>query len=251
MATYAVGDIHGRYDVLKSLIDKLNLTPDDHVVFLGDYVDRGPDWFSVIKFIDDLKKVCKVTALLGNHELMMMDCIQRLIQLKDSKDRDRDRGIIDNWMLNGGDVTLAGFRKLSNEDKQFAIKFLYDLQVDITIDANGDSYTLCHALPGDVGATKFDAVWGRLEFDHEDNIYYEANIDTNTLMDKYANKIIIHGHTPVMAYTAPNTDLKPVLYKIRDVKFIDIDLGCAYIGKTPKANLCAFRLDDEEEFYAI
>jgi serine/threonine protein phosphatase 1 len=40
---YAVGDIHGESEMLSDLLAKLPLAPGDRVVFVGDYVDRGPD----------------------------------------------------------------------------------------------------------------------------------------------------------------------------------------------------------------
>jgi serine/threonine protein phosphatase 1 len=251
MFTYAIGDIHGQIGALKSLINKLNLTPDDHVIFLGDYIDWGPDWFAVIKFIDELKSVCKITVLQGNHEEMMLISINRLSQDKIFDINDEDLDTIAHWMRLGGVETIDSFIKLSAEDKQFITNFLKELIVDTTVDINDDSYVLCHALPGDVGKTIHDSLWARLKFDYEGKFYYESFIDIDTLMSKYENKIIVHGHSPVMEYSDPDDKIKAILYQIKNVKFINIDTGCTYMGKNPGVNLCAFRLDDEAEFYAF
>ena len=251
MATYAIGDIHGQLEVLKMLISKLNLTSEDHVIFLGDYIDWGPDWFGVIKYINELKNTCKITILRGNHEQMMLDAIHGLTQDKAFEMNDPHLDYISYWMTIGGDATIEDFIKLKNEDKQIVINFLEELLVDISIDVNNDSYVLCHALPGDVGKTEIDAVWARLKFDDEGKFYYESFIDVNILMSKYENKIIIHGHSPVMDYSDPKNEIKALLYQIANVKFINIDVGCTYMGKKPGVNLCAFRLDDEKEFYAL
>jgi len=74
MATYAVGDIHGCLDELVCLIDGLPLKPDDELVFLGDYIDRGPDSKGVISFLLDLRSQarCKTVYLKGNHEDMLL-----------------------------------------------------------------------------------------------------------------------------------------------------------------------------------
>ena len=45
---YAVGDIHGEREKLAALLAALPLTPDDRLVFVGDYVDRGPDSKGVV-----------------------------------------------------------------------------------------------------------------------------------------------------------------------------------------------------------
>lgn len=69
--TFAVGDIHGDLGALRLLFERLpELTPDDTVVFLGDYIDRGPDSAGVIAWVREftLRTPAKVVALRGNHE---------------------------------------------------------------------------------------------------------------------------------------------------------------------------------------
>jgi serine/threonine protein phosphatase 1 len=69
--TFAVGDIHGDLDALERVFSAMpELEADDTVVFVGDYVDRGPKSAQVIAFIRKLSKKgpAKVIALRGNHE---------------------------------------------------------------------------------------------------------------------------------------------------------------------------------------
>jgi serine/threonine protein phosphatase 1 len=68
--TFAVGDIHGDLDALERVFASMpELVADDTVVFVGDYVDRGPKSAQVIAFIRKLTKgSAKVVALRGNHE---------------------------------------------------------------------------------------------------------------------------------------------------------------------------------------
>ena len=55
--TYVVCDIHGCYDKLIALIDKINIDLDsEKLVFLGDYIDRGPDSYEVVDYLINLKK---------------------------------------------------------------------------------------------------------------------------------------------------------------------------------------------------
>jgi serine/threonine protein phosphatase 1 len=76
MSTYAIGDIHGNLHPLNDLLVQLlpQLTPDDTVVFLGDYVDRGPDSRGCVGRIIRLREEapCPVITLLGNHEQWML-----------------------------------------------------------------------------------------------------------------------------------------------------------------------------------
>ena len=69
---YAIGDIHGMKHKLVDLIELLPLTSDDHLVFIGDYIDRGPDPFGVVEFLLQLRERQRCTFLLGNHESMFL-----------------------------------------------------------------------------------------------------------------------------------------------------------------------------------
>jgi serine/threonine protein phosphatase 1 len=75
---YAVGDIHGEYDLLLKALDFVNhsnVGVEKALVFLGDYVDRGPQSRAVIEELIDLTKDPSVYALLGNHEVMLLAAI--------------------------------------------------------------------------------------------------------------------------------------------------------------------------------
>ena len=66
--TIAFGDIHGDSRALKVLLDQINPQPCDHLIFLGDVIDRGLDTKGVIERIIDLSKKTKVSVIIGNHE---------------------------------------------------------------------------------------------------------------------------------------------------------------------------------------
>jgi len=70
---FAIGDIHGCFDKLCALMDKIKIDRSkDTLLFLGDYIDRGPDSFDVIEYLIDLKKhFQKIVFLKGNHEEML------------------------------------------------------------------------------------------------------------------------------------------------------------------------------------
>ena len=53
---YAIGDIHGELEALEGLIEALPLRGDDRLIFMGDYVDRGPDSRGVVEYLVDLAK---------------------------------------------------------------------------------------------------------------------------------------------------------------------------------------------------
>jgi serine/threonine protein phosphatase 1 len=51
MRSFAIGDIHGGLKALKQLIERLKLTNDDHLIFMGDYVDGWSESAQVIKYV--------------------------------------------------------------------------------------------------------------------------------------------------------------------------------------------------------
>lgn len=104
---YAIGDIHGRLDLLRSLIDKIRediaatqLASERApvVLFLGDYVDRGPASRDVISEIIALQKdpTLKVVAIRGNHDQYVLDFLE-------------NPAIGPAWLDYGGGVTLASY----------------------------------------------------------------------------------------------------------------------------------------------
>ncbi|MBK1832518.1 metallophosphoesterase family protein [Roseibacillus ishigakijimensis] len=68
MRTLAISDIHGCLAPLQQLWDVLAPKPEDHVIFLGDYVDRGPDSKGVIDFLIEKSRSHRIDCLCGNHE---------------------------------------------------------------------------------------------------------------------------------------------------------------------------------------
>ena len=74
MATIAIGDVHGHFDALDDLLRRLELRRGDTVVFLGDYIDRGPrtrDCIDAILELPDRHGV-QLVCLRGNHEDWML-----------------------------------------------------------------------------------------------------------------------------------------------------------------------------------
>jgi Calcineurin-like phosphoesterase len=74
MACFVIGDIHGCLSELSCLLDHLPLKPADRIVFLGDYIDRGPDSKGVISYLLNLAKSIEneTVFLKGNHEDMLL-----------------------------------------------------------------------------------------------------------------------------------------------------------------------------------
>lgn len=71
-----VGDIHGYADKLTALLNRVRVTKQDQMVFLGDYIDRGPNSKAVINFLIDFSLRFPQTIFLrGNHEQQLLNFI--------------------------------------------------------------------------------------------------------------------------------------------------------------------------------
>ena len=72
MRTLAIGDIHGCLTAFKTLLALAEVTPEDLLITLGDYVDRGPDSKEVIDLLIKMQETHQLVTLRGNHEIGMM-----------------------------------------------------------------------------------------------------------------------------------------------------------------------------------
>jgi serine/threonine protein phosphatase 1 len=99
--TYAIGDVHGRLDLLERAVEAIGEHVGDapfRVIFLGDYVDRGPDSRGVIDLLMELQRRWPVVCLKGNHEELMLQAISQPAG-----------GRLRRWLEYGGDHTLASY----------------------------------------------------------------------------------------------------------------------------------------------
>ena len=94
--TIAIGDIHGCSAALDALLKAIRPRPEDCIVTLGDYINRGPDSRGVIERLIELKDRCRLVPLLGNHEEMLFEALAETYPL-------------DYFLGVGGDATLDSY----------------------------------------------------------------------------------------------------------------------------------------------
>src|ERR1043166_3548368 len=103
MRTLAIGDIHGCFNALSVLVQIVKPTPDDLLVFLGDYIDRGLGTKAVIDFLIGLSRRVPCVFIRGNHDLVMLQA---------RSDAMRFRG----WQAIGGFATLLSYEAELEDD---------------------------------------------------------------------------------------------------------------------------------------
>src|SRR3954454_24582472 len=78
--TIALGDIHGCSAALAPLLEAIRPGPEDTLVTLGDYVNRGPDSPGVLDRLLALAGPCRLGPLLGNHEEMLLSALRHALE---------------------------------------------------------------------------------------------------------------------------------------------------------------------------
>ncbi len=97
MSTFAIGDIHGCWDALETLLEQAPISQDDQLITLGDYIDRGPDSARVLQWVIDEYELGRCVPLRGNHEVMMLASLEGQMNSV-------------HWLTCGGQQTLESYR---------------------------------------------------------------------------------------------------------------------------------------------
>ncbi len=129
MRTLAFGDIHGGLRALEQVMERAKITPEDHLIFLGDYVDGWSESAEVIDKLIELQKSNKTTFIRGNHD----DLVQQWLEGKDMSPK---------WLQHGGQSTINSYSRRSKEEIKTHLDF-YKTFKDYHIDEHNRMF--CHA----------------------------------------------------------------------------------------------------------
>lgn len=113
--TFAIGDIHGGLKALKHLLEKLELQPQDQLIFLGDYVDGWSESAETIFFLIDLAKVQDCIFIKGNHDELCYDWLLSGTHT-------------DEWVLHGGTATMDSYANFSRAEITQQFEFFENLE---------------------------------------------------------------------------------------------------------------------------
>lgn len=198
----AIGDVHGHLDLLDDLLNQINPSPEDQFVFLGDYIDRGPDSRGVIDGLIELQSLYTQTVFLrGNHEQMFLDALidcltidgQTLAAQSRNWQGRLDRERVTNFgvfLRNGGEATL----------RSYGVEILQD----------DDFHPTRLILHGEITQRHIDFLLATQMYHQQGNyLFFHAGFD---LVDPYVmlwdrslqgpptGKVLVIGHTPCPEY---------------------------------------------------
>jgi len=210
---YAIGDVHGRADLLEQVFKQIHAHIAAHPVdrpiqvLVGDYIDRGPSSREVLDRLIERAQSSEMVLLKGNHETFVQEFL-------------RNPSMLQSWSQMGGLETLMsyGVTPSLNADAQTQKELAIALQATLpeshlmllerlqsSFSCGGFFFAHAGVRPGVPLAEQREAdlLWIRDEF-----LLYEGKFD----------KIVVHGHTPVRV-----VDMRP--------NRINIDTGAYATGK--------------------
>ena len=171
---FAVGDIHGCYEKLCALMDKIPLNMEqDQLLFIGDYIDRGPGSIEVLDYLIDLKRrLPGIIFLKGNHEDMLQNYL-------DGNDRF-------TYLLNSGQQTLDAYLNKQDVSEDYPVPSAHlEFLSELRLYYQTENYIFVHAGMRDKipleSQSETDLLWIRDEFIYSDYDF---------------GKRVVFGHTP-------------------------------------------------------
>ena len=112
------GDIHGGYKSLLQVLERAEVTPEDKLIFLGDYVDGWPETYEVVEELIEIKKRYDCIFLMGNHDKWFDNYL-------------RYNQILPIWINQGGQATLDSYKdKIIPEEHYDFFRHLHNYYVD-------------------------------------------------------------------------------------------------------------------------
>jgi serine/threonine protein phosphatase 1 len=226
-----IGDIHGEIGLLDSLLEVILEHNPREIIFVGDYIDRGPHSKEVIDRLMELE--IPAICLMGNHELMMLSALEDFAFAYNP---------MELWYHNGAEATLqsfgfSGFFSFQSQLESRYLQFFQSLRMSHVVEPGAGLRILAtHA-----GVSPSIPVAEQLllkdyqdlqqyvrdnQLDPGDSFLWARESFFNSPSSLWKGYMVVHGHTPT-------SKLKYFIQKARDpnFQFIDDDLLIRRDGK--------------------
>lgn len=208
-----IGDIHGGLKALKQVLERANISSDDHLVFLGDYVDGWSESAQLIDFLIDLETRYRCEFIYGNHDAWCHDWLRS--------------GIVnDTWLKHGGKATIESYQSIPVE-KWGSHKDFFDRMQNYIVDDKNRlfihaGFSSMHGPDREHYASNFS--WDRTLWETAVAVHGKVQKDEMSFPNrlKLFNQIFI-GHTPTQGWKIDHPWLRTNVW--------NVDTGAAFKGK--------------------
>ncbi len=219
MRTLAIGDIHGGLKGLIQLLKRAEVTTEDRLVFLGDYVDGWSESAQVIQYIIELSNTNNCIFIKGNHDAW---CEQWL-----------ESGFVNEvWFNHGGKETIESYRDFSDDEKKLHLNFFEDMDMYHIDDQKRlfvhAGFTSMHGVEKEfnVQIFYFDRTLWEMALTMDKRIERHSKLYPNRL--KHYLEIYI-GHTPTTNYFK--------MHPMNVANVWNVDTGAAFTGRLSAINI--------------
>jgi hypothetical protein len=239
---YVVGDVHGHLKQLVRLLRKAGLInrrrqwrgQDAILIFLGDFVDRGPDGIGVIELVMSLQKQAptNVTALLGNHDLLLMAARR----FGDQRTQFGNT-FVQAWRANGG--KSSDLRRMKKRHMKWLCRqsALHAVNGTLLLHADNHLYTRYGSTVAGVNEV-FTAILNgssAAEWDHlldgfsHHRIFWQFPNTLPDFLTHFGAQRLVHGHSPISRFVGKRAgDIRQALI-YADGQATNVD-GGIYLG---------------------
>jgi len=216
MRKFVLGDVHGGLKAIHQVLERANVTKNDTLIFLGDFVDGWSESPAVLTFLIELQKKQPCIFIRGNHDELLLDWLLGNNEKFDEK----------LWFQHGGEATVKSYQNIDAETKEKHIHFLQSLQ-DYYLD--DENRLFIHAGFTNMKGVDYEYFkplfyWDRTLW--ETALALDPNLSKEAIT--YPNRLTIYkeiyiGHTPVTKINETVPVNKACVW--------NVDTGAAFKGK--------------------
>lgn len=186
--TLVIGDIHGGFKALQQIFERAEVTPNDKLIFLGDYVDGWSESSRIIQFLIDLSQKQECIFIKGNHDTWCEDWLA----LGQNPDM---------WLFNGGKSTVESYAEYEQEELDNHLEFFQRMKSYHVDDQNRlfihAGYASMHGPEKEVYSSNYR--WDRTLW--ETAVAMDKKLERNS--ELYPKRLLLFreifiGHTPTL-----------------------------------------------------
>ena len=220
MRTLVFGDIHGGLRALTQVFEHAEIKHDDHLIFLGDYVDGWSESASVVDFLISLQQKQKCTFIRGNHDQWCADWLD-------------GQGINDVWYNHGGKGTIASYESVNQSERIQHARFINSMD-DYVVDDEKRlfvhaGFTSMHGVEREVYPSNFS--WDRTLWE----MVFAMRHNPPSKKDPSYPKRLNHYQEIYIGHT-PTTDFG-IETPVNAMNLWNLDTGAAFKGRLSAMNI--------------